>query len=133
MKTWMAKTATGIGGVLAILSPVGRCPVCLSSATGIAGSIGLGVLASRPWFLALVSAFLLLGLWGMVSSARSSGQWNAVWATAIGAALLIAGRLSAQTVVLWISAVFLTTGLLLDLRWKPKLSRASLVRIKGIE
>ena len=107
--------------------------MCLSSATGVAGSIGLGLLASRRWFLVLVSAFLLLGLWGMVSSARSSSHWNAVWATAIGAALLIAGRFSAQTVVLWISAAFLTTGLLLDLRWKRKLSQASLVRIKGIE
>ena len=133
MKTWIAKIATGLGGALAIFAPLGRRPVCLSSATGIAGSVGLGVLASKPWFLPLTGTFLLVGLWGTISSARAHGRWHAVWATAIGAAVLMAARLLTQTILLWISAVLLTTGLLLDLYWKRKLATAGLVRISGIE
>ena len=132
MKTWTAKISTGIGGALALFTPVGRCPVCLSSTTGVAGAVGLGVLAAKPWFLPLIGVFLLLGLWGMISSARAHQRWQAVWATAIGAVLLIAGRMFSQTILLWISAGLLTTGLLLDLYWKRKLS-TKLVRISGIE
>lgn len=54
-------------------------------------------------------------------------------ATAIGTALLIAGRVLAYTVLVWISAVFLAGGLILDLRRKQTLPAATLVRIKETE
>ncbi len=130
MKTWTARMATGIGGALALLAPVGRCPVCLSSAAGVAGSVGLGVLASKPWFLPLIGGFLLLGLWGTISSARNHRRWQAVWITTTGAVFLIVARLLAQEILLWISAVLLTAGLLLDLYWKRNSSSSGLVQIR---
>ncbi len=133
MRAGMAKLATGIGGVLAILSPVGRCPVCFSTAAGVAGGAGFGVVSSKPWFLPVIGAFLLLGLWGTIRSARAYRRWHGVWATAIGAGLLIAGRMLTQAVFLWTGALLLSVGLLVDLYWKRKLSTTRLVRITGID
>lgn len=133
MKTLLGKIGVGIGGALAVFSPVGNCPVCLATATGIAGSMGLGLLASKSWFLPLLAAFLLFGLWGTIASARTHRRWHPVWATAIGGAFLIGGRVLTQTVLLWIGTLLLTIGLLLDLYWKRKLANAKLVRISGIE
>ncbi len=133
MKTWTAKIATGIGGALAIFSPVGRCPVCFSTAAGVTGGASLGVLSSKPWFLPVIGACLLLGLWGTIRSARNHRRWHGVWATAIGASLLIAGRMLTRAVLLWTGALLLSVGLLVDLYWKRKLSTTRLVRITGID
>lgn len=133
MKAWLAKMATGIGGALAILAPVGRCPVCLSTATGVAGSTSLGVLSSEPWFLPVIGLFLLVGVWGTIASARAHHRWGAVWATAIGAGLLVGGRLLTHSFLLWAGAGLLTAAFLLDLFWKGKLSSVRLVRISGVQ
>jgi hypothetical protein len=125
--------ATGIGGALAIVAPVGRCPVCLSTAAGVTGSASLGVLASEPWFLPVIGLFLLVGLWGAIASARAYHRWGAVWATAIGARLLLGGRLLIHSILLWAGAGLLTAALLLDLYWKRKLSSVRLVRISGVQ
>jgi hypothetical protein len=133
MKASLGKMVAGIGGVLAVLAPVGRCPVCMSTAAGLAGSTGLGLLSSKAWFLPLIGAFLLVGLWGTIFSARAHGRWLGVWATALGAALLIAGRLAAQTLLVWTGALLLAGGWLVDLYWKRKVSAVRLVRIAGIQ
>jgi hypothetical protein len=133
VKAWLAKIAAGVGGALAILAPVGRCPVCLSTATGVVGSTSIGILASKPWFLPATGLFLLVGLWGTIASARAHCRWGAVWAMAIGAGLLVGGRLLTQGFLLWAGAGLLTAALLLDLYWKRKLPSARLVRIRGVQ
>jgi hypothetical protein len=91
------------------------------------------VLSSEPWFLPLIGLFLLAGLWGTIASARAHHRWGAVWATAIGAGLLIGGRLLTHGILLWAGAGLLTAALLLDLYWKRKLSSVRLVRISGVQ
>lgn len=114
---------------MALFAPVVRCPVCFSAAAGVAGSTGFGLLASKPWFLPLIGGFLLLGLWGSISSARAHRRWHGVWATTIGAGLLLAGRVLTQVPLLWAGAVLLTAGWLFDLYWKRQLSAGRLVQI----
>lgn len=132
MKTWISKVAIGTGSAFALFAPVGRCPVCFSTAAGVTGSTSLAVLSSKPWFLPLIGVFLLLGLWGTISSARVHGRWHGVWATALGAGLLITGRILAQASVIWIGVGLLSGGFLLDLYWKRKFSRPPLVQISGL-
>jgi hypothetical protein len=120
-KVWLAKTAAGIGGALALLAPVGKCPVCLSAA-GVAGATGLSVLSSKPWFLLAIGLLLLMGLWGTIASARTDHRWGAVWATAIGAFLLLGGRLLTDRTLLWAGAGMLLAALLLNLYWKRTLT-----------
>ena len=131
--TGIAKSLAAAAGAIAAFVPIGRCPACFASATGVAGSIGLGGLAASPWFLLVVGAFLSIGLWGMVTSARAHRRWSGVWAAGIGASLLVAGRLLVEASLLWVGAVLLTAGFVLDLYWKHKASAAKLVRIAGIE
>ncbi len=133
MRTGIAKSVAATAGVIAAFVPIGRCPACFASATGVAGSIGLSGLASSPWFLLLIGAFLSAGLWGMATSARAHGRWSAVWAGGVGAGLLIAGRIVGEAPVVWVGAALLTAGFVLDLYWKRKGSAARLVRIGGIE
>ena len=133
MTTGIAKSVAATAGAIAAFVPIGRCPACFASATGVAGSIGLSGLASSPWFLLLIGAFLSAGLWGMAASARAHRRWSAVLTTGIGAILLVAGRLLAQAPVVWVGAALLTAGFVLDLYWKRKASAARLVRIGGIE
>ena len=132
MKTYAANVATGIGGALAFLAPVGRCPVCLSTTAGVAGSASLGMLSSEPWFLPAVVLFLLVGLGGTIASARAHHRWGAVWAAATGAGLLVGGRLLTLGILPWAGTGLLTAALLLDLYWKRKLSTVQLVRINGV-
>jgi hypothetical protein len=129
MKVWISKIATGIGSALAILAPVGRCPVCLSTVTGVGGSAGLGLLSFEPWFLPLIVVFLLVGFWRAISSARAHRRWGAVWTTAVGAGLLIIGRWGSEAFLVWTGAGVLAAALLLDLYWKRKLPAARLIQI----
>ena len=133
MRTGIAKSVAATAGAIATFVPIGRCPACFASATGVAGSIGLSGLAASPWFLLVVVAFLSIGLWGMVTSARAHRRWSGVWAAGIGASLLVTGRLLVEAVLLWVGASLLMAGFLLDLYWKRKASAARLVRIGGIE
>ena len=133
MRTGIAKSAAATAGAVAALVPIGRCPACFASATGVAGSIGLSGLASSPWFVLLIGAFLSAGLWGMTASARAHGHWSAVWAGSIGAILLIAGRMAGEAPVVWAGAALLTGGFVLDLYWKRRAGAARLVRIAGID
>jgi hypothetical protein len=52
---------------------------------------------------------------------------------AIGAGLLVGGRLLTQGFLLWAGAGLLTAALLLDLFWKRKLPSVRLVRISGVQ
>ena len=132
MSIWNSKFFSSAATALAVFSPVGRCPVCLSATTGIAGSVGLGVLASKAWFLPLIGALLLVGIAGSVRSARAHRRWQGAGATITGAVLLIAGRVLANTTLLWISVGLLLTGWAIDLYWKRKLSRIQLVQIRPL-
>ena len=53
MTTGIAKSVAATAGAIAAFVPIGRCPACFASATGVAGSIGLSGPASSPWFLLL--------------------------------------------------------------------------------
>lgn len=132
MRTGIVKSVAATAAAIATFVPVGRCPACFASATGVAGSIGLSGVAASPWFLLLIGAFLSAGLWGMTASARAHGRWSAVWSGSIGAVLLIAGRIAGEAIVVWAGAAVLTAGFALDLYWKRKAS-AKLVRISGID
>ena len=133
MTTGIAKSVAATAGAIAAFVPIGRCPACFASATGVAGSIGLSGLAASAWFLLVVVAFLSIGLWGMVTSAHAHRRWSGVWAAGIGASLLVTGRLLVEAVLLWVGASLLMAGFLLDLYWKRRASAARLVRIGGIE
>lgn len=133
MRGGIFKSAAAAAAAIAAVVPVGRCPACFASATGVAGSVGLGSFAASRWFVVLIGAFLALGLWGMGASARAHRRWSAVWTCAAGAALLIAGRLVGEAVLVWAGAGLLTAAFVLDLYWKRKTSAPVLVRIDGIE
>ena len=133
MRTGIAKSVAATAAAIAAFVPIGRCPACFASATGVAGSIGLSGPASSPWLLLLIGVFLSAGLWGMATSARAHGCWSAVWAGGVGAGLLIVGRIVSEAPVVWAGAALLTAGFVLDLYWKRKGSAAGLVRIAGIE
>lgn len=126
------KLLSTVATALAVFGPIGRCPACLSATTGFAAAVGLGVLASRPWFLPLITGFLLVGIAGSIRSARASRKWQGTYATILGAILLVGGRILARTTVLWIGAALLTAGWLVDLYWKRKLAAPRLVQISSI-
>jgi len=129
MTSRIARSVAATAGAIATLVPIGRCPACFASATGVAGSIGLSGVVSSPWFLLLIGAFLSAGLWGMMASARAHGRWSAVWSGSIGAVLLIAGRIAGEAIVVWAGATVLTAGFALDLCWKRKEATRPLVQI----
>jgi len=133
MRTGIAKSVAATAAAIAAFVPIGRCPACFASATGVAGSIGLTGLASSPWFLLLIGAFLSAGLWGMAASASAHRRWSGLWAGAVGAILLLAGRIVGDAHVVWAGAALLTVAFVLDLYWKRKASVARLVRIAGID
>ncbi len=132
MTKGIAKSVAATAAAIATFVPIGRCPACFASATGVAGSIGLGGLVSSRWFLVLIGAFLAAGLWGMATSARAHRRWSTVWAGGVGAVLLLAGRLVGQAPVVWAGSALLMVGFVLDLYWKRKASAPKLVRIDGI-
>jgi len=64
MKLSAFKSPAAAAGVIGAAVPVGRCPACFAAATDVAGSLGLGSIATSPWLIVLIAAFLALGLWG---------------------------------------------------------------------
>lgn len=107
MRTAIVKSAAATAGAVAAFLPVGRCPACYAAATGLAGSIGIGWIATSPWLLIVLAALLGLGLWGLSLSARAHRRWSAVWLGGAGAMMLMAGRMLAEPVIPWIGGLLL--------------------------
>lgn len=133
MRTGIAKSVAATAGAIATLVPIGRCPVCFASATGVAGSIGLSELASRPWFLLLIGAFLLAGLWGMSAPARAHWPLERSLGWKHRSPPAHRGADPSEEIVLWAGAIVLTVGFVLDLYWKRRASSTRLMRISGID
>lgn len=122
---WLAS----FGGVLAVIAPKGLCPVCVAASGGVLASLGLGFLAVETNIRWILAVTLVVGVSGLVLSARRHRRWWTVLLGTAGAMTVLGGRFALADAVLYVGMLLLTAALAADL-WARKHPFQPLVQIR---
>lgn len=125
----VSRWLSSVGGVLAVATPKGLCPICVAASGGMLASLGLGFLLVERnvrWFLGVT---LAIGLVGFVLSARRHRRW---WTLAVGgvaAVTTMTGRLLLSPPVLYVGMALLLAATVADF-WARRHPWVPLVQIR---
>ena len=103
---WFKSLAFAPAAVLAFL-PSATCPMCIAAYAGALSAVGLGVVFNAHVQIALMLAFLIIGVGSVAWSARSHGHLGPTLISVAGAAAFISGR------ILWTVTPLLSAGVAL--------------------
>lgn len=112
---WFKSLAFAPAAVIAFL-PSATCPMCLAAYAGALSAVGLGVVFNAHVQVAVMLAFLLIGVATVAWSARSHGHPGPTVVSIAGAAAFISGRIIwTFTPLLYIGVALLLAGSLWNL------------------
>ena len=109
------------GAILSFL-PSAACPACLGAYGAVLSSLGLGVLVNQRVLAPLVGIFLVIGLAGMVWTARGRKQYGPLALSVAGSVGIVLGGL------VWYIPVLLycgTAGVIGASIWNLLLTRSA--------
>jgi hypothetical protein len=120
---------SSIGGIVAVATPKGLCPICAAASGGMLASLGLGFLAVESTIRWILGITLTIGIVGFVLSARRHRRWWTLALGLAGAAALLTGRFLLVNAVLYGGMVLLLGATIADL-WARRHPWTPLVRIR---
>ena len=120
---------SSVAGVLALAIPKGLCPACVAASGGILASLGMGFVLVEENVRWILGATLMVGLIGLVLSARRHHRWWTVGVGTVAAVTTMLGRLLLSNMVLYSGMVLLVSAMAADV-WARRHPWMPLVRLR---
>jgi hypothetical protein len=106
------------GSILALLAPKGLCPICIAASGGALSSVGLGFLADDRVVRWLLPGALLVGLVGLLLSARVHKRWWIFVSGCAGAVTLYVGWFLTIAAMLYVGTALLVGASVCNIIWR---------------